>query len=583
MSNYCEEDYYNNISGNANSTHSSQTGTATTTGVDYSGDDFKYNYDDINYTETDYIATGDITNVKNHYNNNYPDYGCVSVEPRLIGDPEDDRAFSGGHGQGQHKHQQQQIDNISYSYCDSNRVPTTTTSGSQLSSVKYQPTINVSSGLVSSSGGTVVTTVTSKSGAMLIKQQPTVLYDEDEEDEYIDTYMAGENDEDEMDEEEYVEYMEDQVPINNATTTSAVCTTSGDYYTTPSTTLAKTGSATAPYYNYQVDSFNEEDEYKYLEEQKEQYHMQPDQFYREDPDDMSYNQRPQNGGGFPHHGVVDDMMNSSDHSMVPQPHQSTATNNVTKKKHLAAQDSIDDNEFFMKHSKNQLTINTTSPHALTTMQHDVIREEDECLSPIGSAGDYHHSSSVASPSVNALSPISTIKSVASPPPLSITAAPSLLLATTTATTSSSIIGGITASTAAAAMAAATTTMNHIADIGGGGAAAAEASTSSDIDLASNFKDLHHQQPMPMLLLDNGNSSVASLLDPSSITAPEKKKIGLGMAIGEMGMTVAGTSGMVGRKTEITAKQRWNWAYNKIIMQLNVSRFFLRNFPFNIYV
>lgn len=25
-----------------------------------------------------------------------------------------------------------------------------------------------------------------------------------------------------------------------------------------------------------------------------------------------------------------------------------------------------------------------------------------------------------------------------------------------------------------------------------------------------------------------------------------------------------------RKTEITAKQRWNWAYNKIIMQLNVS-------------
>lgn len=26
-----------------------------------------------------------------------------------------------------------------------------------------------------------------------------------------------------------------------------------------------------------------------------------------------------------------------------------------------------------------------------------------------------------------------------------------------------------------------------------------------------------------------------------------------------------------RKSEITAKQRWNWAYNKIIMQLNVSR------------
>lgn len=32
-----------------------------------------------------------------------------------------------------------------------------------------------------------------------------------------------------------------------------------------------------------------------------------------------------------------------------------------------------------------------------------------------------------------------------------------------------------------------------------------------------------------------------------------------------------------RKSEITAKQRWNWAYNKIIMQLNVST---RSLPFN---
>lgn len=31
------------------------------------------------------------------------------------------------------------------------------------------------------------------------------------------------------------------------------------------------------------------------------------------------------------------------------------------------------------------------------------------------------------------------------------------------------------------------------------------------------------------------------------------------------------SAAAARKNEITAKQRWNWAYNKIIMQLNVSR------------
>lgn len=29
-------------------------------------------------------------------------------------------------------------------------------------------------------------------------------------------------------------------------------------------------------------------------------------------------------------------------------------------------------------------------------------------------------------------------------------------------------------------------------------------------------------------------------------------------------------GAAARKTEITAKQRWNWAYNKIVLQLNVS-------------
>lgn len=32
-------------------------------------------------------------------------------------------------------------------------------------------------------------------------------------------------------------------------------------------------------------------------------------------------------------------------------------------------------------------------------------------------------------------------------------------------------------------------------------------------------------------------------------------------------------GLTPRKSEITAKQRWNWAYNKIIMQLNVSTCF----------
>lgn len=562
VSNYCDEDYYNSIGGgNANPLLPGSMPT-----VDYgTGDDTKFHYDDL--TETDYIAAGDLTDVKNHYNNNYPDYGCVAVEPRLIGDPDDDLAFSGGLGQGRHKHQQQQIDNISYSYCDSNRVvaktPATTTGAT--TTVRYQPNINSnSSGAVTSTGGTVVSTVVAaKSGAMLIKQQPTVLYDEDDED--YDSYMRGVDEDEELEEEEFVEYMDDHVVSTSATTSSAAA--DGSYYTTPSTSVAKSTVA-APYYNYQVDSFNEEDEYKYLEEQEE-----PVEFYHENDVPSSYNQQQtqQNGGSSQHHGVVDDMLNSA---MVAQlPAQGAPSTGATKKKHLAAQDSIDDNEFFMKHSKNQLTINTSS-------QHDVIREEDdECLTPIGSTTDdyYLHQPSTSTYSPSKGGSTHSPMAVASPPSSLLAsttpaaATPSLLLATTTATTSSSIIGGITASTAAAAMAAATSTMNHIADIGGGGAAAAnsEATTTDDYHSSSAFH--HHQPPMPMLLLDNGNSSVASLLDPAAISAPEKKKIGLGMAIGEMGMTVAGTTGMVGRKSEITAKQRWNWAYNKIIMQLNVSR------------
>lgn len=33
-------------------------------------------------------------------------------------------------------------------------------------------------------------------------------------------------------------------------------------------------------------------------------------------------------------------------------------------------------------------------------------------------------------------------------------------------------------------------------------------------------------------------------------------------------------GAAARKNEITAKQRWNWAYNKIVLQLNVSTLIL---------
>lgn len=578
LNNYCDEDYYKSISGgghhhllNANSQHQSLVATTTLTSttvtstVDYS-DDYKFNYDDYSYSETDYIATGDITNVKNHYNNNYPDYGCVAVEPRLIGDPDDDQAFSGGLGQTQHKHQQQQIDNISYSYCDSNGVQQVATSSS--STLAYKPVLLATTVAATVATATSTATSVAKSGgAMLLKQQQqsTVIYDEDEDDAYDDTFRPHDVDEEEEEEdEEDVEYMDDKL-LGPAVST--ITSTAADYYTQQPTPA--TSTVTAPYYNYQADCFNEEDEYRYLEEEQEQYRDDPE-YYHED-DDTSY------GPGFQHihqpTTTMTTLATSASSNASSSMTTTTTTAAATKKKHLAAQDSIDDNEFFFKHSQNQLTINTSTLSA----KHDVIREEDECQTPL-SSGEYHPPS--ASPKLAAPAAVSSATSsatarsisatattaAAAATGVSITPAPSLLLATTTATTSSSIIGGITASTAAAAMAAATSTMNHIADIGGG-AAAATGTLATGAAAGASDKASEH-----LLLLDGGlggpGAAAVSLLDHHH--HPTEKKIGLGMAIGEMGMTVAGTTGMVGRKSEITAKQRWNWAYNKIIMQLNVS-------------
>lgn len=79
-----------------------------TTMVDYSKDDYKYNYDDFSYSENDYIATGDITNnVQNNYNNNYDDYADDGGQ--MIDDIN-------------HLHHQQTNDNVTNNknfYCDS--------------------------------------------------------------------------------------------------------------------------------------------------------------------------------------------------------------------------------------------------------------------------------------------------------------------------------------------------------------------------------------------------------------------------------------------------------------------------------
>lgn len=555
----CDEEYYSNISaistittppivtaphggesgadGGLNSTTSTTTSATIIHSVDYSSDDYKYNYDDYSYSENDYIATGDITNVKNHYNNNYADYGGGG-----------DDAGGGG---GEHHPAQQQIDNISYSFCDNssnNSVPTNNKTvrsndktghhvldqsgtgnvvstqqqqqhqqqaanslnsigiSSNRSSLVYTTTslyTNGDHGDMGGSSGTITTAVTTASDSItpaqqgykssgksnqLMKQDPTEMYDDEDEDDYMrDGYggTAVEN--------------TSTIPVTSMSE-QPLTSIGSEYYTT-----------NPPYYNYQEDYFNEEDEYKYLEKEREE-EAECDEYEDEEleeeeelEDDEATLDAQLRSGRRPYDQPSNETIPTTIATTVPS---------LSKKPGscLAAQESIDDNEFFMKHSKNILTL---------SKQHGSIREEDEppsdLLTPIAEYG----------------AAVTTTTSVSSTTTGLGTAAPSLLLATTTATTTSSIIGGITATTAAAAMAAATTTMNHIADIGGTGVGA-------DLDMDIEIKK------KPTTLLDELTSGIGVVN---------------GVAMSGGGM----------RKTEITAKQRWNWAYNKIIMQLNVSR------------
>lgn len=262
-----------------------------------------------------------------------------------------------------------------------------------------------------------------KSG-LLMKQQTTEIYDEDIED------------------DEYKEYMEDDHYNSSSKSSTAITTQSTNLTTVPSSTVttnidnynsnANTNStysaypANQPYYTYQHDYFNEEDELVYLEnerEEAEEEDVEEEDVVEEEEEDEYGDQ-------------LEELQDSSKSKLLNK-----------KPRHLAAQDSIDDNEFFRQHSKNTLTIS----------KQESIQEEDETIqTPIDELGY-------------------------------------------------PVVGSST-----------------------------------------KGKDLD-------------GSALGSVGAEGGDKADDEKK-----------KEETGTGLSVTRKSEITAKQRWNWAYNKIIMQLNVS-------------
>lgn len=253
--------------------------------------------------------------------------------------------------------------------------------------------------------------------SILMKQQTTEIYDEDVED------------------DEYKEYIDDShynstsKSLTITTTTSApsstVATTNDNYNSNANSNASySTYPTNQPYYSYQHDYFDEEDELVYLENEREEAEEED-----VEEEDVAEEEEDEYGDH------LEELQDNSKSKLLNK-----------KPRHLATQDSIDDNEFFRQHSKN----------TLTASKQESIQEEDETIqTPIDELGY-------------------------------------------------PVVGGST-----------------------------------------KGKDLD-------------GSILGVGVEGGDKADDEKKKE----------ETVTGISAT--RKSEITAKQRWNWAYNKIIMQLNVS-------------
>lgn len=204
---------------------------------------------------------------------------------------------------------------------------------------------------------------------------------------------------------------------------SSIATTIDNYNSNANTNSYSTYPTNQPYYSYQHDYFDEEDELVYLENEREEAEEED-----VEEEDVAEEEEDEYGD------QLEELQDNTKSKLLNK-----------KPRHLAAQDSIDDNEFFRQHSKNMLTIS----------KQESIQEEDETIqTPIDELGYPVVGNSTKGKDVEG-----------------------------------SALGGV----------------------------------------------------------EGGDK-----------TDDEKKK------------EEAGTGVSTVRKSEITAKQRWNWAYNKIIMQLNVS-------------
>lgn len=236
--------------------------------VDYSNYKYSDDYDDYNYSEYDYIATGDIT--EQSVNSNL--YCDNNLSSNLVTD------------QQQQIHEKTALDQLNSVLISSTTTTTTATGALSYTLTNGDNSVNNknwTSSVINTTATTtispikivdVLTTTTTTTiddkkaikNCKLLKQQPTEIYDYDQ------------IDDDDDDDEFYKNHQQQNLvsPNNNnnkqLTETAATTTTTiVDVATTDATIVTTTASS--DYYNHYLhddDYFNEEDEYMYLEKEK---------------------------------------------------------------------------------------------------------------------------------------------------------------------------------------------------------------------------------------------------------------------------------------------------------------------------
>lgn len=433
--------------------------------VDYNSSDYKYIYDE--YSENDYIATGDIITNKNNYNNNYNEYCSSNVDINNILDSKTDNLTlvnsSDEIGNIQSPTSASIINNKNV-YCDKtssnnaynlsdNTLTNTDTSFNLYNNGSFSY-LNGASGLISMD----------KEPA-----EPTEVYTEDYEDDY---YRP------------------------NQTTSPNIMQNYNQSYQTP-------------YYNYQEDYFNEEDEYKYLEKEREEANM-------EDSETNEQNQ--------------------------------IQRSNEKKTHILRAQESISDNDFFLKHLEGGVKPSYLSKQESIIEEVEPLDEQDELEEIHETTGPGHNTGITLA---NTLGNQSNIAATLNP---NITNRPLSILAAMTTTTTAQALS----------------TTKQPGDIVSdmiGAAVPQQSSLNSMMSAASTGNAIGGDATAMMMaaakLATTATGQATTTKVDDVIEDVTKKK--------QLGSTDENSfSGVTTRKSGVTPKQRWHWAYNKIIMQLNVS-------------